>query len=599
MFYEQPARDFCGALRSEAMMRATRGGFLCRFLSSSTLLSGIVLLSGVPAVHGQGIAGAKGSRAALLQFQPETPEQLLSAGQVAWKLDRITDARRYLKQLADRDPQSAELVLLRKQQGLSVFLDLQRDQRLHPESQQLLKTMQLAIVQPDSAALVQRVSDLSLGGARGADAVTDLLVAGDAAVPALLAADPAQPAGKAAHAFLENHVADYGNGLLQQLESADAATAVRILTLLGGSAREELALPLVRWQFHSDSGVSAAASQAVRRLSRGRIRTATAVEAAELLSSESEVILSQAAGVSSSAGDAAGAGSGLSGLPLAERLLADAISLQPAAERALQLQQVLLAAGAEPLVTAAAGPLAGRPAAEVLPILGSALDLGQWPAAIECLRNLSAQTLAPSEAAAATSVLSAAVLSPDVRVRVLAAVTARRNKLQAGSAVFASEQVLSAAAQAMPQSEAVVIAPDDQLSLVLRQLLEDQKYTVKVAETGPQGFERAVECLHSEVIFLSLYPSRWSAATTLANLRADVRTRNCPVVLIGRPSQESQALALQEIHGNVYFMSEPIGVRSFPSQLRNLNLRSLLTVEEREYLGTLAAPPQSAVSPQQ
>jgi hypothetical protein len=108
-----------------------------------------------------------------------------------------------------------------------------------------------------------------------------------------------------------------------------------------------------------------------------------------------------------------------------------------------------------------------------------------------------------------------------------------------------------------------------------------------------------VECLHSDVIFLSLYPSRWSAATTLANLRADVRTRNCPVVLIGRPSQESQALALQEIHGNVYFMSEPIGVRSFPSQLRNLNLRSLLTVEEREYLGTLAAPPQSAVSPQQ
>ncbi|MFM8725041.1 MAG: hypothetical protein ACKON9_07930, partial [Planctomycetaceae bacterium] len=103
------------------MMRATRGGFLCRFLSSSTLLSGIVLLSGVPAVHGQGIAGAQGSRAALLQFQPETPEQLLSAGQVAWKLDRITDARRYLKQLADRDPQSAELVLLRKQQGLSVF----------------------------------------------------------------------------------------------------------------------------------------------------------------------------------------------------------------------------------------------------------------------------------------------------------------------------------------------------------------------------------------------------------------------------------------------------------------------------------------------
>lgn len=581
------------------MTRSTSGGFLSRFLSSSTLLGASVLFCGVPVAYGQGIAGAQGSRAAMLQFQPETPEQLLSAGQTAWKLDRINDARRYLKQLADRDPQSAELILLRRQQGLSAFLDLQQDQRLHPESQQLLKTMQQAIVQPDAQVLMQRVSDLSLGGSRAADAVTDLLVAGDAAVPALLAADPALPVGKSAQAFLENHVVDYRAGLLQQLASADAATTVRILLLLGGSAREELVLPLVRWQFHADTGISGAATQAVRRLGRGRIHTPTVAAAVELLSNESALILSQSAGHTSGAADPADVQSGLAGLPLAERLLADAISLQPAASRALRLQQVLVAAGADPLVTAAAGPLAGQPAAEVLQILGTALELGQWPAAIECLRSLSAQTLAPSEAAAANAVLTAAISSPDVRVRVLAAVTARRNNLQAGSAVFGAEQVLSVAVQAQPQSEAVVIAPDDQLSLVLRQLLEDQKYTVKVAETGPQGFERAVECLHSELIFLSLYPSRWSAATTLANLRADVRTRSCPVVLIGRPSQQSQALALQEIHGNVYFMSEPIGVQSFPSQLRNLNLKSLLTVEEREYLGSLAAPPQSAVSPQQ
>lgn len=581
------------------MTRSTSGGFLSRFLSSSTLLGASVLFCGLPVAYGQGIAGAQGSRAALLQFQPETPEQLLSAGQTAWKLDRINDARRYLKQLADRDPQSAELILLRRQQGLSAFLDLQRDQRLHPESQQLLKTMQQAIVQPDAQVLRQRVSDLSLGGSRAADAVTDLLVAGDAAVPALLAADPALPVGKSAQAFLENHVVDYRAGLLQQLASADAATTVRILLLLGGSAREELVLPLVRWQFHADTGISGAATQAVRRLGRGRIHTPTVAAAVELLSNESALIISQSAGHTSASADPADVQSGLAGLPLAERLLADAISLQPAASRALRLQQVLVAAGADPVVTAAAGPLAGQPAAEVLQILGTALELGQWPAAIECLRSLLAQTLAPSEAAAANAVLTAAISSPDVRVRVLAAVTARRNNLQAGSAVFGVSEVLAAAAQAQPQSEAVVIAPDDQLSLVLRQLLEDQKYTVKVAETGPQGFERAVECLHSELIFLSLYPSRWSAATTLANLRADVRTRSCPVVLIGRPSQQSQALALQEIHGNVYFLSEPIGVQSFPSQLRNLNLKSLLTVEEREYLGSLAAPPQSAVSPQQ
>jgi CheY-like chemotaxis protein len=582
-------------------MTSDSGSIGARFLSSSIVLGGVFCISVLQVAQGQGIAGAEGSRAALFQFQPQTAQQLLSAAQIAWKLDRTADARGYLRQLADRDPQSSELLMLRKQQGLAIFVDLQRDQRLHPESPQLLKTMQQAISQPEIAALGQRVSDLGVGGAGAADAVTELLIAGDAAVPALLAADAGSPTGRVAQAFLEVHAVDFRGGLLQQLPQADVAVAVRILKLLSGTAREELALPLIKWQFHQDAGVSQAAIEAVGRLSKGRIRTPTTQDAAELLAGEAGAVLRQAAlfslamaeGGSDSEADSAAL------LKRAEYLLADAISLQPQSVRARELQQVLVAAGADPVVSAPAGPLAGRPASEVLPILGTALDLQQWPAAIECLRNLSTQELSAADQTAAASVLSAAVVSADVRVRVLAAVTARRNQLAAGTAVFGANQVLAAAAGSAAQPEAVVIAPDDQLSLVLRQLLEDQKYVVKVAETGPSGFEQSVDSLHCEAIFLSLYPSRWSAATTLANLRADCRTRSCPVVLIGRPDQQVQARALQEIHGNVHFMSEPIGVLSFPSQLRGLNLRLLLTVEERQFLSTLATPPQSATSPQQ
>lgn len=583
-------------------MTSDRSDVYLPFRTTSVVLVAAVFVSMLQVARGQGIAGAEGSRAALLQFQPQTAQQLLTAGQIAWKLDRTADARGYLGQLADRDPQSSELLLLRRQHGLAIFVDLQRDQRLHPESQRLLKTMQQAIAQPDSAVLGQRVSDLGLGGARAADAVTDLLIVGDAAVPALLAADTGSPAGRVAQEFLEVHAVDVRVGLLQHLDQADAAMAVRILRLLSGTAREELALPLVRWQFHGDAAVSRAAIDAVGRLSRGRIRTPTSQEAAGLLAGAAEALLRRASLVSSAvtAGDHdVHDETAAELLKRAQSLLADAISLQPDSVQVRGLQQVLLAAAADPVVSAPAGPLAGQPATEVLQILGNAVDLQQWPAAIECLRNLSAQDLSATDQAAATAVLTAAVGCEDVRVRVLAAVTARRNQLAAGTEVFGSNDVLAAAAGSATQPEAIVIAPDDQLSLVLRQLLEDQKYSVKVADTGPSGFDRAVDCLHCEVIFLSMYPSRWSAATTLANLRADCRTRRCPVVLLGRPDQRGQAKALQEIYGNVHFLSEPIGVLSFPSQLQGLNLRLLLTVGEREFLSTLAAPPQSASSPQQ
>ena len=246
-------------------------------------------------VCGQGIAGASGSRAALFQFQPQTSEQLLNAAVIAWKLDRISDARNYLKQLGERDPQSAELVLLRKQQGLSVFIELYRDQRLHPESVQLLRNLQQSLPQSDNLQLPQRVADLSAGGTRGADAVTELLLGGDAAVSALLSADPTTRVGASAEAFLEEHATDLRDGLLRQLPAADSAGQIRILKLLAGTVSPDTAWSLVKLQFHSDVSVAEAAKQAVRRLSRGAITVVNAADAAALLISEAEKNLRAAA----------------------------------------------------------------------------------------------------------------------------------------------------------------------------------------------------------------------------------------------------------------------------------------------------------------
>ncbi len=589
------------AERSQPMSSLSSRSFSVQHFAAAILACSLMSSYSSNSACGQGIAGASGSRAALFQFQPQTSEQLLNAAVIAWKLDRISDARNYLRQLGERDPQSAELVLLRKQQGQSVFIELYRDRRLHPESVQMLRNLRKSLPQSDNLQLPQRVADLSAGGTRGADAVTELLLGGDAAVSALLAADPATQAGASAQAFLEEHSADLRDELLRQLPAADSAGQIRVLKLLAGTVSPDTAWSLVKLQFHSDVNVAAAAKQAVRRLSRGAITVGNSADAAALLISEAEKNLQAAA-------DRSPVGSPVlletddtvtARLKKAEWLLADALSLQRGHSRGVILERLVAAAGADPTVTAQAGPLAGKPAAELTAVLGVALELQQWPAAIECLRGLSATDLAAADKQAIRALLNEAILSTDVRVRVLAAAAARKNSISAGNALFTISDVLAAAEQAVSQPEAVVIAPDDQLSLVLRQLLEDQKYSVQVAETGPQGFVQAVGCLHSDVIFLSLYPSRWPASTTLANLRADCRTRSCPVVLIGRQDQQTEAAALQQIYGNVYFMSEPIGVSSFPSQFRGLNLRPLLSGEEREFLSALAAPSQSATAPQQ
>ena len=82
---------------------------------------------------------------------------------------------------------------------------------------------------------------------------------------------------------------------------------------------------------------------------------------------------------------------------------------------------------------------------------------------------------------------------------------------------------------------------------------------------------------------------RWPIATTLANLRADIRTRHTPVVVIGHPRFEARVLALSGTYPGLWFVSEPVGSESLLEKLVQKNLSGhALSLEDRVAMKQLA-----------
>ena len=530
----------------------------------------------------------------LFQFDPETPKELLQGIRIAQQLDRITEARTWLRQLSERDPLSPELVALRREAGLATFVSFARDRRLQPEASTLLTTMRLALPQLSSAELTERATRLGTPGRTRDDAVLDLLAAGDASLPVLLAVPENTPAGQVAADLLEQWSVDFRAGLLELLSTSDSANQVRILGLLGRTCRSELTLRLLRWQYSGESAeVREAAGVAIQRLN-GAALANTADEAVRVLLMQAEQALHAAGQRQSSATlpqITATVDSRLypDNLKQAASLISDALAISPEHNGGLLLQFVATAAAVPPELSQEPSVSADKSDDVLLAALAKSLDLEQGAAAIECLKELPKRSLSSSQASAAEEVLGRAVGSADARVRILASTVIRAAGLNPPGARTAMLRTLAAAKAGALKPEAVVIAPDSELALTLRQLLEDQQFAVKTARTGPQGFEAAAAQMKCELVFLSMYPSRWPASATIANLRADSRTRRTPIVLVGPEAKRAEAEALSAVHAGVEFLAEPIGTLTFPSQFQALSIPApLLNTADRETLQTVA-----------
>jgi hypothetical protein len=559
------------------------------FLFCSLAISGCLGLTEAALADDLRYSSAGDGVSRLFQFDPVTPVGLLEAARTAIRLDRPADARGFLKQLMERDAQSVDMLALRREVGLQAFLGLRLDSRLQPEAGMLLKHMQGALPRLSGPELAERAAQMGTGTASGAEAEFEVLAAGEAALPALLSLDSKTQAGRTADALLQEFAADWRHGLLRLLPTSEGAVRMRILELLAGCDSEDVIGGIMRHQFTtSEAAESAAAGAAVRRLSRGAISAGTSGEALEFLMGRAEWLLA-AAGERQWAPDPAVAAVGestgeISLLSRATELLDIAAAIDTGNTRVRQLREIAAAAAADPSPRTPAGPSAGRPTLELTELLRVALAIPQPNAALDILKAMDADGL-QAGGGAAGEVLGEAVGNADARIRTLAAALVVRSGVGTRAVSRAAREQLAGVAAGVLKPEAVVMLADGQQRLLYQHLLEDRGFSAVSAGTGPEGFSRAASCVQCELVVLGLYPSRWPAAMTLANLRADVRTRNSTVVLVGPESARVLAESLAVDHGNVVFLAEPVGALTFDSRLAKLRLPPpVLSAPERVFL---------------
>lgn len=537
----------------------------------------------------------------LFQFPPETPEKIIEAALLTRKLDRQDDARRFLRKLLDLQLGETELKALRQRLGAGPFLELSADQKLQPEARELLQVINTASrPQPLSVGQLQElIQALATPGEGATNAVEAIVANGDSSAAALLAADPATPAGKIAEQVLKMHAREMRYGLMTELSVADAADRSRIVQLLAGTADPNLAVNLLRWQFDpaSDAAVRDAAAIAVERLSKGSLKVSTAEEASELLTQRGEALLKTAAGRFAKFRDPQiidelnARDRRAEFLNDATAFLTDAVALDSANTHAGTLLLVAKSAVTDPALTAAASAATNQEIAMLASALHAAIDIGDATAGIEILRAMKSSVFTSVGADvmdAAGSALKQAVNSPDPRIRFLA-VDVATNVAHIQINAAAVERTLKSIRTGSLKPEAVIVDSNDRSLRDLDVALENAGFTVALSQTGQDGFDAAVLQMNPELILIDAESAGWPLATTLANFRADLRTRNTPIVVIGPERFVGRVERLSEIHPGIWFLTEPAGIDTLALRLETLLLpRHLLSPEDRATLKEMA-----------
>jgi hypothetical protein len=612
----------------------------------------------------------------LYQFPPSTPDALLRAARTTLRFDRVGDSRSFLRRILEMQLGDNELIELRRKAGIDVFLELRQDSRLQPEAEQLLKSINAASKAKTRSAeeLSEFVKSLSVPGSVGENAATELLTAGDTAVPVLLASDKSTEAGQIANKLLSTHAASLKQAFLKELPAADATTKTKLLELIGQSGDSNLAIHLLRWQFDSglDSSVSAAAGDAIRDLRAPESSIESLTQAVEHLLRTAESLIStghkrfatlDSSSLSTTASESSpsvlllleqdiriiafqkesnAAQSYLRSLEIGEieadsstnyatalmdakarvkaadeqletviqekrtllkvlqssairrtdelagNHLADALTLDPNNARARLLMMVVTASSPEPAPESGAAVPSEVTNDDLLNALEVAIELHCSDAAASFLRAFPKNSTDSAFNSRAPQVLSNALKSPDALVRTLAARIARTSFPGQCSSSSVSRTILAAKNGSL-KPEIVIVSPDDSQLRKLQAVFEDAGFTADIAETGPDGFQLAASQLSCELFVLQAESPLWPMATTVANLRADIRTRNTPVVIIGHPRFQDRVTALAEIYEGVWFISEPAGTESLLSKMAQTNIPpAALTAEDRAAIKAVA-----------
>ncbi len=538
----------------------------------------------------------------LFFFKPETNSERVRAAVLADQLDRPTIALLYLNELITLQPDASTLLELRAEYGIGTFLRLSSREELLPTSRDLLTMINQASRQaaPSEDGLRNEIGRLGQSPQDTREAALRILTAESAAALPLLEADPSTPSGKLADQLLSQHSRRFRHGLLAALPDADEAGRVRILNLLETSADGGLIPDLLLYRFSASEAVAKAATDASSSLALfddPRPEVSTAAEAAAELQTAAIDLLTRAGQTFPSQADRETEGIlhrrtdmfaepaiyGATYVDRAAQLSADAAQISPDSISALATAKLAVAAQqAWPL----RWPQDMAPVTFDKQAVADISDVDQL--AIQYAfdtNNAAAQFALLAQAQTSIPILKKnpmllrkCLYAGDVRVRLLTAALLNA----AGINSRFNERVVTAAVKGGQTAETVVIDSQQGMSVSNAALMRDLKYLSASSSTGRGGFDGAVTQLNCEMILLHSRTMKWSVAETIANLRADYRTKETPIVIYGPLEDQERITRIRSRHNGIWYLQEPLSEFTWADSTRLAGVpQPRLTDDER------------------
>ena len=545
------------------------------------------------------------AEASPLLIEPETPEAAFEAARLMIRLGRPELSRRYLQQFLDTNPDDATLLNLREKFGPGVFLNLDNNKALRPESTELLDRVNEVFRKnaADPKRVDRLIDDLSESSQKRAEATTALRNAGPNVVPRMIQRLAASQGDE--RDYLMVTLIKMGPQAVPPMIGAlssdnDDLRSAIIETM--GHIDSVLSIPHLWYPaFGSDqpAGVQSAARRALQRLlDRPRASDINDFEASSDLRQTARRHLrgeypwptyTEDSDVTIWAWDPQQ--NTVTPIPMpteaaslyeGSRLAHDAVRLSPR-NRDVQGLYLALALGSEAYRNGPGQPLPkgrGTVANTALSAgmdvlneaLHEALNAGNAIAA-EAIVPLLGQLSSRNDLATVggPSPLIKALYSPDRRVRFAAAETILG--LDPHEQFEHSARVVSVLTQSLRDDgtkAALVVDPNESRAIDMAGRFSEIGFSGGpfTAATGQQGFRIAASRNDIELVVVNANVSRWPLSQFVANFRSDSRTELLPIVIYGPERVEANVQYLIDHYPQVKFIVEPASTDFLEMQIR-------------------------------
>ncbi|MFO1021265.1 MAG: HEAT repeat domain-containing protein [Planctomycetales bacterium] len=538
---------------------------------------------------------------------PKTPAELFDAVMLMTDLARPDLAKVYLKKLLTLPPKDEDILQLRRELGPTIFLKLANIKELQPESIDLLNRVNKVIGDHmANPATSRRMLDDLRGSADARDAAfVELRAAGELTVPAILV-ELQDPAAAELRTTLTELLVKIGKPAVPQLIAAvdtpDEELRARVIRILGDIEDPRATQHL--WYF----AVAPQMTEGVRTAARAALTKLTGHDVApEILSGQVSEKLRELARLY------------YRGQPIAppdlqgkvtfwlwdkDRKTVVARRMDPHeatqlwalrfARRSLELSpkdeeiQTVFLTGAlgyethekegiwiTPENPGSAFELAVAAGPELISkVLEVALEDRRMTAAVGALRALARNATMQQLHGSGTHLapMVRALDDPDLRVQYEAAQAIIAIRPSSG---FRNHQrVIAILARCLtdsvePPRQALVIDPNTSRGVVIAGLVQGIGYQSSLSHNGREGFRRASEGNAPDLIMVNAQVGQWPLTETIANFRADSRTRQMPIVIFGDESLKAKYALRTARDSRLYVIREPYSVADLENNVKD------------------------------